>query len=218
MNEKKSIKNWWDRKQGVEKVGYVTSAIAMILQLVFAIIIPCLVLKIKYDVGYIFAGLVVLCISTCVLNVATQFFYLYLKKHFKTIVKKIVIIVSVILVMGCILPNNIAYLDECLYPTTNDYTVLFEKAEDIDSRDELFEKTDYFSWSKSSKCYYADFYEENIQIDVTYNENFEITEYESTDCIIVSIIIFVILLAVAEILAIAVSHLVFVLHKYISKK
>ena len=210
-----SLKNWWYAFTKSERIALIITWIAVFAGWIFALFVPMVVLKLDYNATNILLGIIMVIFGAAMLFGGLVPFANFIEKHFKKVFKKIVILLASAVALIFIAKPIGGMMLDYLFPKKADFDALVEVAEIIQDTDDLYRYADSFSWSSDSKHHNASFGFDNISIDVTYNEDFEITKIQNTDGIAASIFLFYAATALGLGLIIISSHIVFFLKKSI---
>lgn len=199
------IKKWREKQNSYEKIASGLVFVSFIVQIIYMIVIPCLVMGLDYNIAYIFAMLFVALFVDAILYFATLVFGMYVSKSLN-IITFISLVITTILLTNVGILGNIEYLS---IPKRQDYIQLLECAENINTKEQLFEIADGFSWYKESGRYYANLKGEKAgeQLIVTYDKNFEITNTEWRDNYSGTVLLVFILLICIMLATICISYI-----------
>ena len=198
------ISNQLKPKDDYDKIATVFVIISFIIQIIYMLILPCFIIKMKYDMSYIISMiLLTLCIDAIV-YIDVYFFCRYVKYNWNFIFI-LSFIVTTALCISVFISGNKEFLS---IPDKKVYNTLIEYAESVEDEDDLYEKADKLTWYKSTEEYHAIFKSGENQLKVGYNKNFDILYLKWEDTYAIVIIGVFILIAVIMFLSVFISNII----------
>lgn len=218
------LKECWKKRKKTQKIGLTFAFVSILLQILFVVVVPCGVENIKYSTSYIIA----LCIMAFYISFVVYLAVVAVCHHFITKIKQkrdiVIFLISLVVVTVCgigICSQNDS--NRLNFAKKIDYDTLYGIAEEI-AYDDIKEEAEYareidfvkalkrkaynFSWNKKTGCHYATFKSGRGELDVVYDENYQIIETEWIDHTGASVFLILFFISLILLLAVLVSHLV----------